>query len=157
MSGIKHLWAPWRGAYVRRGLLSGCIFCRARRATNDRRAWVVHRGPSAFVMLNLYPYTNGHLLIAPYRHVGRLQRLREAELLELMQLTCRFMERLDRAISPHGYNMGINIGRAAGAGVPGHLHLHLVPRWEGDTNFMTSAASLRVISDSLDAMYELLT
>lgn len=107
-------------------------------------------------MLNLYPYTNGHVLIAPNRHVGRLDRLTDGERVALWQLAGEFTRRLDRALAPHGYNIGANLGRAAGAGVVGHLHLHVVPRWIGDTNFMPVLSDTRVISDSLDAVYHLL-
>lgn len=151
------LWAPWRRGYIKQGPPQGCFLCRARRATNDRRHWVVHRARHAFVLLNLYPYNNGHLLVAPYRHVARLDRLRDPELLECWRLADQFIRRLDRLMAPHGYNLGMNLGRSAGAGVPGHVHLHLVPRWRGDTNFMPVAGGTKVISDSLDAVYRLLT
>ena len=154
---MKRLWAPWRRQYLFGPKTRGCVFCRARRATNDRRHLVVHRGRHALVMLNLYPYTNGHLLIAPNRHMNRVDRLTDAERVELWQLAGEFTQRLDRALAPHGYNIGMNVGRAAGAGIVGHLHLHVVPRWTGDTNFMTAASGTRVISDSLDAVYRLLT
>ena len=153
----ERLWAPWRRTYISQRPPPGCSLCRARRATNDRRHWVVDRGREAFVLLNRYPYTNGHLLIAPYRHVARLSALRKTERLEIWALADRFMRRLDRTVKPHGYNLGVNLGRSAGAGVPGHLHWHVVPRWQGDTNFMPIIAGTKVISDSLDAMYRLLT
>ncbi len=170
----SRLWAPWRAPYIThldRRPLRGCLFCRARRAgtargvasssesrraTHDRRHWVVHRGRRAFVLLNLYPYNNGHLLIAPLRHVATLAELTEAEILELWRLAARFIQRLDRQLAPHGYNVGLNLGRPAGAGVLGHLHLHIVPRWDGDTNFMSVTAGTKVISMSLDQLYRLL-
>lgn len=155
----SRLWAPWRAPYIThldRRPLRGCLFCRARRATNDRRHWVVHRGRQAFVLLNLYPYNNGHLLVAPLRHVATLAELKEAEMLELWRLANRFIQRLDRHLAPHGYNVGLNVGRPAGAGVLGHLHLHIVPRWDGDTNFMSVTAGTKVISMSLDQLYRLL-
>ncbi|MBI4227529.1 MAG: HIT domain-containing protein, partial [Candidatus Omnitrophica bacterium] len=147
------VWAPWRRRYLLAPKGRGCLFCRARRARDDRRHWVVHRTRHAVVMLNLYPYTNGHVLIAPNRHVGRLDRLTDGERVALWQLAGEFTRRLDRALAPHGYNIGANLGRAAGAGVVGHLHLHVVPRWIGDTNFMPVLSDTRVISDSLDAVY----
>ncbi len=155
----SRLWAPWRAPYITRlgrRPLRGCLFCRARRATNDRRHWVVHRGRHAFVLLNLYPYNNGHLLIAPLRHVATLAELKEAEMLELWHLATQFMQRLDQHLAPHGYNVGFNLGRPAGAGILGHLHLHIVPRWDGDTNFMSVTAGTKVISMSLDQLYRLL-
>lgn len=154
---LDRVWAPWRRRYQTAPKPRGCVFCRALRSRQDRRHLVVQRGRHAFVMLNLYPYTNGHLLITPNRHVGRLERLTDAERVELWRLAGEFTGRLDRALKPHGYNLGVNLGRAAGAGVLGHLHLHLVPRWTGDTNFITPVGNLRVISDSLDAVYRLLT
>lgn len=155
---MKRIWAPWRHEYVSTVHKSrACIFCRAQRSTNDRKHLVIHRGRHAMVLLNLYPYASGHLLIVPNRHVATLERLTDAERLELWQLAGEFTARLDKTMRPHGYNLGMNLGRAAGAGILGHLHLHLVPRWDGDTNFMTVAGDLRVISRSLDAVYRLLT
>lgn len=153
---MTRVWAPWRRHYVAAPKPRGCIFCLAHRSRQDRRHWVLHRGRHAMVLMNLYPYTNGHLLVTPNRHINRLDRLTDAERVELWRLADRFMRRLDRTLKPHGYNLGVNLGRAAGAGIVGHLHLHVVPRWAGDTNFMTSVGDLRVISDSLDAVYRLL-
>lgn len=155
-SAAKRLWAPWRRRYHEAPKGRGCVFCRARRAADDRRHLVVHRAPQALVLLNLYPYTGGHLLIAPNRHVSRLDRLTDAERVALWRLAGECMRRLDRTLAPHGYNVGLNLGRAAGAGIVGHLHLHVVPRWTGDTNFMPVFSDARVISDSLDHLYRLL-
>jgi len=160
MTPLGRLWAPWRGRYIARlggRPARGCLFCRARRATDDHRHWVVSRGRRAFVLLNCYPYNNGHLLVAPNRHVAGVRQLQDAELLELWRLADRFLHRLDRILRPHGYNVGLNLGHAAGAGVPGHLHLHVVPRWHGDTNFMSTVAGTKVISDSLESLYRRLT
>ena len=153
---LDRLWAPWRYQYVHRPRGGGCVFCRAKRARDARRHWVVYRGRHAFVILNLFPYNNGHLMVAPLRHVARLRDLRDAELVELWRLVDEFIRRLDRTIRPHGYNLGVNLGRPAGAGIPGHLHVHVVPRWTGDTNFMPVTGGTKVISHSLDAVYRLL-
>lgn len=147
------LWAPWRLAYVAQAQPRGCLFCRKRRARRDARELVVLRGRRAFVMLNRYPYNNGHLMIAPYRHVGTLEALTSEEWQEIGRLLVQFQRRLTRLLHPHGFNIGLNLGRPAGAGVPGHLHAHLVPRWNGDTNFMPVIAKTKVISQSLDELY----
>ena len=116
---------------------------------------LVH-GRLAFSILNKFPYNNGHLLVAPYRHVARISDLREEECLDLWRLADDAIERLDRAFAPHGYNVGLNLGRPAGAGIPDHLHLHVVPRWIGDTNFMPAVAGTKVISQSLESAYRIL-
>ncbi len=118
---------------------------------------MVTRGDSGFSLLNRYPYNNGHLMVAPYKHVGRLSLLTNQEWAELLDLTNDAIRRLDKVFSPHGYNVGINLGKSAGAGIPGHLHLHIVPRWVGDTNFMPTVAGTKVISQSLEAAHHLLT
>ena len=128
----------------------GCIFCDALDA-DPPSPLVVHRGGRCFVILNKYPYSNGHLLIVPQRHVGRLAGLDAAELGELAALTQAAEKVLTAAYSPHGLNVGVNVGRAAGAGAPGHLHVHVVPRWDGDTSFMTVTADTRVVPEELDA------
>ena len=156
----QRLWAPWRATFIRQASARtpGCIFCQAKRTRqHDRMRHVVARGEWAFALLNRFPYNNGHLMIAPYRHVGRLMALEAAEWAEMLRLGRRLIMRLDRGLRPHGYNMGINEGRAAGAGIPGHLHLHIVPRWSGDTNFMPAVGGTKVISESLDELYALLT
>lgn len=110
-----------------------------------------------FALLNKYPYNNGHLMVAPYRHVGTLELLRAEEWSEILRMSQRLTKRLTETLKPHGFNMGLNLGRAAGAGIPGHLHLHIVPRWNGDTNFMPVLAQTKVISQSLDELYTVLT
>lgn len=157
MIGPQRLWAPWRGTFLRQRKPRHCIFCRAKRARRDRAHHVLARGVQAFVMLNLYPYTNGHLMIIPYRHVGRFEKIRPEEWAEMLTLGQEFLRRLRRTVRPHGYNLGLNLGRVAGAGIPGHLHLHIVPRWTGDTNVMPVLANTRIISQSLDELYTLLT
>lgn len=152
----KRLWAPWRLGYLvgtRGPSVKGCLFCRVQRSKSDKKNHLLIRGRWGFVVLNRFPYNNGHLLIAPYRHVGRLESLTEKEWLDLLRLLKEALRRLEKVLRPHGYNLGINIGRAGGAGIPGHLHLHIVPRWEGDTNFMPTLADVKVISQSLDSAY----
>ena len=128
----------------------GCIFCGAL-DTDPSSPLILHRGARCFVILNKYPYSNGHLLVVPRRHVGTLAGLDAAELGELAALTQAAEKVLTAAYAPHGINVGINVGRAAGAGAPGHLHVHLVPRWDGDTSFMTVVAGTRVVPETLDA------
>ncbi|MGZ4481432.1 MAG: HIT family protein [Gaiellales bacterium] len=146
----ERLWAPWRLEYVESaGGQSGCIFCAKQAAGDDDASLIVHRGTAAFVLLNLYPYTNGHLMVAPYRHVAEPADLGSAERAEMWELLARGIEALRQAMSPHGFNTGFNLGRVAGAGVEGHIHLHLVPRWNGDTNFMPVLADVRVMPEHL--------
>ena len=157
MADLDRLWAPWRSEFVSQRRRPGCVFCAAKRAKAHRQRYVVARGERVFALLNRYPYNNGHLLIAPYRHVGRFESLTAAEWAGMFQLCRRLLHRLRRLLRPHGFNLGMNLERAAGAGIPGHLHLHVVPRWHGDTNFMPVAAGTRVVSQSLDELHALLT
>ncbi len=154
---MDQLWAPWRHTFLTRKRARRCVFCAAKRGGADRLRRVVARGRDAFALLNLYPYTNGHLLVAPYRHVGTLEQLTDEEWTELGRLTRRLVTRVRVALRPHGFNIGVNLGRVAGAGIPGHLHLHIVPRWQGDTNFMPVVSGTRILSQSLDRLYALLT
>jgi ATP adenylyltransferase len=123
---------------------------------NDAARLVVDRGEHTFTVLNRYPYNNGHLLIAPKRHIGKLEELDDVEQIELSLTITKMIRTLSSAIGPHGFNVGLNLGQAAGAGVPGHLHWHIVPRWSGDTNFMSSVAGIRTIPQSLEALWDLL-
>lgn len=155
-AGLSRLWAPWRAAYVRgEGTRArGCIFCfGALGAPARRRRLVLYAGSAAVVMLNRYPYNNGHLLIAPRRHLASPEMLTAAERGVLGELMASAVAVLRRALSPSGFNLGANLGRVAGAGIAEHLHWHVVPRWEGDTNFMTVAASSRVLSEHLAASF----
>ena len=150
---MERLYSPWRLAYVTAASgesSSGCVFCDAL-GRND--ALIVHRGTHSFVILNLYPYNNGHLMVVPVRHVARLADARPGELSELMALTRIAEIALTEAYEPHGLNMGLNLGKPAGAGVLDHLHMHVVPRWNGDTNFMPVFSDTRVIAQSLDDFY----
>ena len=146
---MDRLWARWRLAYVTSagdGTGEPCIFCSALEA-EPQSDLVLHRGDRCFVILNKFPYNNGHLMVVPVRHVGTLTDLDKAELGELATLTRTAEMALTEAYDPHGINVGMNLGRAAGAGALGHLHAHLVPRWEGDTNFMTVVADTRVVPE----------
>ena len=145
----KPLWAPWRMEYIgQSGDDSGCVFCLAA-AASDEDGLVVHRGERAFVLLNKYPYTSGHLMAASYRHVGELADLEDDEVLELHRLAERGMAALAEVYAPQGYNLGWNLGRIAGAGILDHVHLHVVPRWAGDTNFMPVLADVKVLPEHI--------
>ncbi len=155
---MRRLWAPWREPYVTRmiGKTRGCVFCRIRDEREDRKNLIFARTPQAFAVLNLYPYNNGHCLVLPLRHVKDPARLRSEELLGLMTLVNRTKALLDATLKPAGYNIGINLGHAAGAGFPGHLHVHVVPRWKGDVNFMPVVGGTRVMSQSLRTLHRIL-
>jgi len=151
---LDHLWSPWRLAYITGGASSGgCVFCAA---LNDVEAGrlIVHRGPTCFVILNLFPYNNGHLMVIPNRHIATLASATDAELCEMMALTRNAELALTEAYAPHGINMGINLGKPAGAGILDHVHMHVVPRWHGDTNFMTVVGQTRVLPEELPATAE---
>jgi ATP adenylyltransferase len=153
----QNIWAPWREEYIRqldRAEGPECFLCRYRdRPEDDERNHVLWRTPRSMVVFNRYPYTNGHLLIAIAAHKAGLSDLDDGEALELMRLLADAQSVLCRTIHPQGFNVGLNVGHCAGAGLPDHLHLHLVPRWSGDTNFMTVMSDVRVILQSLDALY----
>jgi ATP adenylyltransferase len=147
---MEVLWAPWRMAYVTAHHESAaCLFCTVLAAGDDERHGILYRGPAAFLMLNAFPYATGHLMVAPNRHVAALEELDDTESLDLMQLTRRAVAALRAVYRPDGFNVGMNLGRVAGAGIEGHLHLHVVPRWTGDTNFMPIVGGVKVIPESL--------
>jgi ATP adenylyltransferase len=151
------IWAPWRIDYILQAEKDeGCFLCRALESDEDEANLVLERRENCFAIFNRYPYNNGHMLIAPNAHKADLSDLDESELLEVMRLTRDVQERLRAAMCPHGFNIGINLGRCAGAGLPGHLHVHIVPRWNGDTNFMSATAHSKVIVQSLEALYQVL-
>jgi len=131
----------------------GCFLCEAVNSGNDSERLILHRAELTFLIMNLYPYNNGHLLVVPYRHVGELDDLTGEELSEIGELTRKAVRWLDRAFHPDGYNIGLNLGRTAGAGLPGHIHYHIVPRWDGDSNFMPVLGCVKVISEGLAATY----
>jgi len=149
---MDRLWTPWRLAYVTEASTpaSTCIFCAAL-ADLDGEPLLVHRGARSFVILNKFPYNNGHLMIVPHRHVGRLADLDADEVTELMRLTQHAERVLAGVYAPHGFNMGLNLGTPAGAGIADHLHMHVVPRWHGDTNFMSVVGKTRVLPEELPA------
>jgi len=168
----EQLWAPWRLAYIQGDIKAlqsaadlqllpgadpGCFMCRAVADTRDRENLVVARGRHTVAILNRYPYNNGHLLVAPLVHKGRLDELVPDEQRETIETITRFVGVLGELLGSEGFNVGLNLGRVAGAGVPGHLHWHIVPRWNGDTNFMPVLSSTDVISQSLEALWDLLT
>ncbi len=154
----QNLWAPWRMEYIRSiddDDADGCFLCRYwENPDDDRRNHVLWRGKSVFVVMNRFPYTNGHLLIAPAEHTADFGGLNDPIAAELATATRDAVRLLGEAIGPHGYNIGTNLERCAGAGLPGHLHTHIVPRWNGDTNFMAVVGDIRVIPQSLDALYD---
>lgn len=153
------LWTPWRMAYIRslapEGTGDACFLCKYWAARGEDRAnHVLWRGPTCFAALNRFPYNNGHVLVAPARHTPGLQDLTEAELAELIRLLRDTQVLMSQALRPHGFNVGINMGRCAGAGLPDHIHAHLVPRWDGDTNFMAVVGDARVVPQDLDQLYD---
>jgi ATP adenylyltransferase len=159
----QRLWAPWRLQYIKAardqagGQVSGsqeeCIFCSEPKLGDDAKALIPYRGERCYVIMNAFPYNNGHLMVAPYEHTGQLEALDEETALELMTLTQRSLRALTRAYEPEGFNLGINLGRIAGAGFEDHLHMHVVPRWAGDTNFMPVIADTRVLPQALEESY----
>jgi len=155
----ERIWAPWRLPYVKdasKDIEQECIFCAKPAQGEDEANLIVHRGERCFVILNLFPYTNGHLMVAPYEHVASLPEVEAQTIAEIMALAQRAMTILEEVYSPHGYNVGFNQGRVAGAGVEHHIHMHVVPRWGGDTNFMPVLADTRVMPQSLEQSYEAL-
>jgi ATP adenylyltransferase len=153
----QRIWAPWRLEYVKdasKDNESQCIFCAALAPEDDDEAnLIVNRGKTCFVILNKFPYTNGHLMVAPYEHVATLQALDDEATAEMMSLVRRGMTALESSYAPHGYNVGVNQGRVAGAGVEHHIHMHVVPRWGGDTNFMPVLGDTRVMNQTLEDSY----
>ncbi len=154
---MEHLWAPWRNAYVSHPQApGGDVFAEMARSDDDEANHVLARGKSCFAVLNLYPYGTGHLMIVPYRATPDLDDLSDDEMLEMMTMLRRMKAALTAAFQPQGFNVGINLGAAAGAGIDAHLHIHLVPRWKGDANFMTTTAQTRVHPSDLDSVYRAL-
>lgn len=154
---MQRLWSPWRSKYIASGVDSQateCVFCRiAANPDQDATNFVIHRGEHAFVVLNLYPYITGHLMVVPYRHASELDAIAKEITDEMMDLTKRAQTALRAVYSPSGFNMGMNLGSAAGAGIADHLHIHLLPRWSGDTNFMTTVGEARVLPEALEETY----
>lgn len=153
---MERLWAPWRLEYIAGERPDGCIFCDKPLEKNDRANYILRRGVHSFVLLNAFPYNNGHLIIAPYAHLSDLDELPLETLVEMMKLCQDALRALRLAMGPDGFNVGFNLGAAAGAGIKDHLHLHVVPRWAGDTNFMPVLADVRVVPQSLERAWEVI-
>jgi len=152
---MKRLWAPWRTEYIsgNKNNKGKCIFCQKPRENKDKENYILFRGKKCLVMLNTFPYNNGHLMVVPYRHIGSLEQLTPEEGQELVKVSSQMLALLKKVLHPEGFNLGMNIGEVAGAGIAGHLHLHIVPRWKGDSNFMPVISDVKVISESLDETY----
>jgi ATP adenylyltransferase len=151
---VDYLWTPWRYRYVAdAGKDDSCIFCAALAANDDAGRKILHRGQLNFIILNLFPYTTGHSMVVPYKHVPDLAGCDADTLAEMMQLAQRLQVALARVYRPEGFNLGMNLGRCAGAGVTGHVHMHVLPRWSGDSSFMTTVAETRLHPEELDQTY----
>ncbi len=154
---MKRLFSPWRSAYIasfrHETADNACLFCSAAASKQDGKHLVLLRRDTCFVIMNLYPYNNGHCMVVPYRHTPWLKELSRTENAEIMETTSLVMEALNEVMNPHGYNLGANLGRAAGAGIDQHIHFHIVPRWNGDTNFMPTLADVKLVSEDLRTSY----
>lgn len=148
------MWAPWRMEYIKKSKKErGCLFCKKAKGKKDQKNYLLYRSKKSYCIMNLYPYNNGHLMIAPYRHVGSIGSLTDDEICDMLLVAKKGVAALKRAFKPEGFNIGMNVGKVAGAGVIGHLHMHIVPRWKGDTNFMPVLADTKLVSESLDETY----
>jgi ATP adenylyltransferase len=152
----KFLWAPWRADFILGPKEKGCIFCNRIKRKTDREDYILYRGKKVFVILNRYPYNSGHLMVVPNRHVGSLNRMTDDEFQEFFEVTRTAIEVIKEVFHPQSFNIGMNLGRGSGAGVPGHLHMHIVPRWSEDTNFMPVIGKTRVVSFDLGMIYKML-
>lgn len=150
---MKHMWSPWRMEYIQNSKVEGCIFCMVQDVEDGTENLIAFRSEHAYVILNRYPYTSGHLMVVPYVHKPNLEELDPETRAEMMELTTRCMTVLRKIYNPPAFNMGANIGEAAGAGVKAHVHIHIVPRWAGDTNFMSSIGEVRVLPELLEDTY----
>ena len=151
---MEQIWAPWRIEYIRREKPEGCILCEKPKQSSDAMNYILYRGDKNFVIMNAYPYNPGHLMIAPYRHIANLEELTDEELHEHFAIVRQSVNVLKQAFNPGGFNIGINMGKVAGAGIDEHVHTHVVPRWQGDTNFMPVLSGVRVIPEALAETYE---
>ena len=152
---MNHIWSPWRMEYIENSTREdGCIFCNAQEKEDSAENLIAFRGERSYVILNRYPYTSGHLMVVPLDHKANFEELDSQTRAEMMELTTRCMTVLRRIYNPQAFNMGANIGEAAGAGVKEHVHIHIVPRWAGDTNFMSAVGETRVLPESLESTYE---
>lgn len=148
------IFAPWRKEYVSRHGGTKCLFCQTAKKKNDFRSGLLYRGKTCFILLNTFPYNTGHLMIAPYRHLSDFAELNSSESKELIELIKKSTAAIKRALKPDGFNIGVNLGKVAGAGVAKHLHIHIVPRWKGDTNFIPIIGQTKVLPESLKETYE---
>jgi len=151
---MEKLWAPWRKEFILGKKEKGCIFCKRHKGKKDKENLILFRGKLSFVIMNKYPYNTGHLMVAPYRHVGKLEKMKQEELLDLASLTQKCVAVLKKTMKPQGFNLGMNLEKVSGAGVADHLHVHIVPRWTGDTNFMPVLGNTKLISLALKDTYE---
>ena len=151
---MEYIWAPWRIQYIQMEKPEGCILCEKPKEDNDVANYILYRRKQNFIILNSYPYNPGHLMVAPYRHVGELEGLSDKELLELMSLTSMAIKAIKREMQPQGFNLGVNLGKAAGAGFDQHVHMHVVPRWQGDTNFMPVVGESKVMPETVEGTYD---
>jgi ATP adenylyltransferase len=151
---MHHIFAPWRIEYIKGEKYEGCIFCDFPRENNDEERLILYRGEYSFIIMNNYPYNPGHVMVAPYRHVSPLEELTDEETLDMMNNTKMIIKAIKSTMNPDGFNLGINLGRIAGAGIEDHIHFHVVPRWDGDTNFMPVLADVKVIPQAIEETYE---
>jgi ATP adenylyltransferase len=151
---LNRIWAPWRIGYIEQKKKRGCIFCSVYREKKDKKNFIIFRSFHSFVMLNTFPYNNGHLMVISNRHVSSLELLKESEILDMNRSVIKAISVLKKVLRPQGFNIGINIGKFAGAGVEKHIHIHIVPRWIGDTNFMPVLSNTKVIPQSLKDLYQ---
>lgn len=152
----KILWAPWRIDYILEDKEGGCLFCQKSKSKDDAKNYVIYRSERSFALLNTFPYNSGHIMVAPYRHTAEFEGLGPEETADLMQCVQKCLQALKKSMEPEGFNLGINLGKSAGAGVVDHLHIHIVPRWQGDTNYMPVIADTTIIPQSLKVVYDLL-
>ena len=151
---MERIWAPWRIQYIQMEKPEGCILCEKPGQNNDVQNYILHRGDKNFIILNSYPYNPGHLMVAPYRHVASLEKLTDEERQEHFEIVSRSVRVLKQVFNPGGFNIGINLGKAAGAGIEDHFHTHIVPRWQGDTNFMPVLSDVKVLPEALADTYQ---
>ena len=151
---MEQIWAPWRIKYIQMAQIEGCILCDKPKENNDALNYILYRGDKNFVIMNSYPYNPGHLMIAPYRHIANLEELTDEELHEHFNIVSRSIRLLKQVFKPDGFNLGINMGKVAGAGINDHIHTHIVPRWQGDTNFMPVLSDVKVVPEALTETYE---